>query len=69
MMTPYSDITEDEVAHWCDDVFGDYTLARFTLVLNGGYDLKDARDDILSLRGTKYGLNPPITNEYDEVSQ
>lgn len=43
-------ITEVEVEEWCRGTITDFTLSRLTEILNGQYDLQDARNDILSFR-------------------
>lgn len=49
-------ITEEEVLNWCNSELTDCTASRLSSILNGDYNLKEALEDILSLRGTKWGL-------------
>lgn len=53
-----NNITEKEVTNWCtgSGELTDCTASRLADILNGNYDLQEARVDILSLRWTKWGL-------------
>jgi hypothetical protein len=49
----HSTITEEEVVNWCYNMFeseGDRAISYLTEILKGEYDLRTAREDILSFR-------------------
>jgi hypothetical protein len=48
---------EDLDAYW-----NDYPKERLIDILNGDYDLNEARDDLRSLIGTKYDTRSEIPN-------
>jgi hypothetical protein len=50
MNEDYKTITENEVVEWAKGTIANYTLTRLTEILNGEYDLDEARRDILSFR-------------------
>ena len=46
----FETINEKEVDSWCDGNFGNHMLAWFTQVLNGIYNLEEARNDVMGFR-------------------
>lgn len=46
----FKTITYDEVSEWTKGTISDFTLDRLTEILNGQYNLDEARADILSFR-------------------
>jgi hypothetical protein len=56
--TPETPFTIEDL----DACWNDYPKERLVDILNGDYDLSEARDDLRSLIGTKYDTRSEIPN-------